>query len=78
MAPSTSPAGSYSEPSRMSGGSGKAASSLQPEVVGNSFWCSVLRARHYPELKAMPSEPSPASDNMASVPTKGAVQLTLF
>jgi hypothetical protein len=34
--------------------------------------------RHYPELKAMPSEPPPASDNMASVPTKGAVQLTLF
>jgi len=33
---------------------------------------------HYPELKAMPSEPSPASDNMASIPTKGAVQLTLF
>ena len=55
----------------------KPSSSLR-DFPGNSFWCSALRARHYPELKAMPSEPSPASDNMASVPTKGAVQLTLF
>jgi len=33
---------------------------------------------HYPELKAMPSEPPLASDNMAAAPIKGAVQLTLF
>ena len=48
--------------------------------TADAVWrlCCSPNNRHYPELKAMPSEPSPASDNMASVPTKGAVQLTLF
>src|SRR5205807_2275625 len=76
MAPSTRLAGSDSVSNRMPGISMDEASSSLREAVGNSFLCSVLSAFHYPELKAMPSEPPPASDNMASVPTKGAVQLT--